>query len=111
MSTTTGTLKAVGGLIAGSSGSTITFIKKGTVTVDLDSLDTVTAADKTLTITGAVAGDIVILCPPATAMTAGLLVCQAWVSAADEVKVRVYNGSGGTINEASATWAYTLIRS
>lgn len=99
------------GCSVGSTGTTLTTIIKGTVTVDLASLATVSAADKSITITGALTGDIVILNPPTTAMTAGMLVCQAHVSASDTVKCRVYNSSGGTIDEASATWTYCLIRS
>jgi hypothetical protein len=93
------------------SGTTITKILKGTVAVDLASMNTVTGADLDVTVTGAVVGDLVFMQPPAADMTAGLLVGQAWVAAADTVTVRVYNFSGGTINEASATWIYTLIRS
>jgi hypothetical protein len=93
------------------SGTTITKVLKGTVAVDLASLATVTAADKDITIAGAAVGDTVIIQPPAADMTAGLLVCQAWVAATDTVTVRVYNASGSTIDEASATWVYTLIRS
>lgn len=111
MSTTTGSLSATGGLQAGSFGTLLTQIKKGTVSVDVTSLNTVTSADITVTLTGAATGDLVILHPPATAMTAGLLVCQAFVSAANTVKVRVYNASGETIDEAAATWTYLLIKS
>lgn len=99
------------GCKVGSDGTTITKILKGTVSVNLASLATVTAADLDVTITGAAVGDAVILQPPAADMTAGLLVCQAWVAATDTVTVRVYNASGGTIDEAAATWIYTLIRS
>lgn len=110
-STFSGPVKSTNGFIAGSDGTQITKILKGTVAVNLASLATVTAADLDITITGAVVGDTVILHPPAADMTAGLLVCQAWVAAADTVTVRVYNASGGTIDEASANWIYTLIRS
>jgi hypothetical protein len=110
-STFSGPVKSTGGFIAGSDGTTITKILKGTVTVDLADLATVTAADKTMTITGAAAGDIVVLNPKTAALTAGMLIAQAHVSATDEVTVRVYNASGGSINEASATWYYLIIKS
>jgi hypothetical protein len=112
MSRTTfsGPVKSTGGFITGSDGSTITKILKGTVAVNLASLDTLTGADLDVAVTGAVVGDSVIFQPPATDMTAGLLVGQAWVAEADVVTVRVYNFSGGTINEGSADWIYTLIR-
>lgn len=111
MSQTADSIRADGGLAAGSDGTILTKFIKGTVAVDLASLATVTAADASITITGAVVGDIVILNPPTAAMTAGMLVAQAHVSAADTVKARVYNASGGTVDEASGTWTYLLIRS
>jgi len=92
-------------------GTAITKIVRGTVAVDPLSLDTVTAADLAVTITGAAVGDAVILNPAAAGLTAGLFATDVWVSATDTVKIRFYNGSGGTINEASALWNYTLIRS
>ncbi len=85
-------------------------IVKGTVTVDLASVATLATTEKTLTISGATAGDSVILNPPAAGLTAGMVVCDARVSAANEVKVRVFNGSAGTVDEASGTWEYILIR-
>lgn len=109
-STFKGPVKSTNGFEFGE-GTQITYMKKGTVAVDLASLATVTAADKDITITGAAVGDTVIIQPPAADMTAGLLVCQAWVAAADTVTVRVYNASGDTIDEASANWVYLLIRS
>ncbi len=104
------TVAATTSLTVGS-GTAITKIVKGTVSVNLASMDTLTSADLDVTIAGAAVGDAVILQPPAADMTAGLLVCQVWVAAADTVTVRVYNSSGGTINEAAANWIYTLIRS
>jgi len=83
---------------------------KGTVTVDLASVATLATTEKTLTITGAVAGDSVILNAPAAGLTAGMVICDARVSAADTVKLRVFNGSAGTVDEASGTWEYLLIR-
>lgn len=82
----------------------------GTCTVNLPSIADGDVGEATVTITGATAGDIVVLCPPTAGLTAGLAVCGAVVSAADEVKVRAVNGSGGTIDEASGTWRYVLIR-
>lgn len=96
---------AVGG------GTAITKIVKGTCTVDLPSIDDGDVGEATVTLTGAAANDIVVLIPPTAGITAGLAVCGAVVSATDQVKVRVINGSGGTVNEASGTWIYLLIRS
>lgn len=105
-----GPLKSTAGLELGG-GTTITKILKGTCTVDLPSVADADVGEATVTVTGAVAGDIVILIPPTAGLTAGLAVCGAQVSAADTVKVRVVNGSGGAIDEASGTWYYLLIRS
>lgn len=82
----------------------------GTVTVDLASVTAGAVTEKTLTITGAALGDTVIMTVPAAGLTAGLCVCDARVSATDTVKVRVINGSAGTIDEASGTWGYALFR-
>lgn len=92
-------------------GTAITKVVRGTVAVDPASLLTVAAADTSITITGAAVGDTVILNPPTAGLTAGLLICGAWVSATNTVKVRLYNSTGSTIDEASASWTYTLIRS
>jgi hypothetical protein len=92
------------------SGDTITKVLRGTVAVDLASVLTGAVTEATVTITGAVAGDTVIMTPPAT-FTAGLVATSARVSTTDTVKLRVANLSGGTVDEASGTWAYMLIRS
>lgn len=98
------------GIAAGASGSTITLIKKGTIAVDLASMLTLTASEVTLTITGAAVGDTVIMNPLAAGNTAGIVFGGARVSAANTVKLRVFNGSAGTIDEASQLWDYCLIR-
>jgi hypothetical protein len=82
----------------------------GTVAVDLASVAAGAVTEKQLTISGAAAGDFVALFPPAAGLTAGLCVTQAYVSAADTVKVRVINGSAGTIDESSGTWGYLIVR-
>ena len=99
------------GCKVGSSGTTITGIFKGTCTVDLPSILDGDVGEATVTVTGAAAGDIVVLIPPTAGLTAGLAVCGAQVSAANTVKVRAMNGSGSTIDESSGTWYYILIRS
>lgn len=110
-STFSGPVKSTNGIEVGSDGTQITLIKKGTCTVDLPDIADADVGEATVTITGAAVGDIVVLVPPTAGLTAGLAVCGAQVSAANTVKVRVVNGSGGSINEASGTWYYVLIRS
>lgn len=108
----TATTAAATTSLAVGSGTAITKILKGTCTVDLPDTADGDVGEATVTVTGAVANDIVILIPPTAGLTAGLAVCGAVVSAADEVKVRIVNGSGGAVNEASsAAWQYILIRS
>jgi hypothetical protein len=83
---------------------------KGTIAVDLPSIASAAVGEVTLTISGAVVGDSVIMNPVAAGNTAGLVFGGARVSAADTVKLRVANLSGGTVDEASQTWDYCLIR-
>jgi len=109
--TFSGPVVSTNGLQAGTTGTTLTFVKRGTIAVDPASLATLAGNETTLTITGAAVGDTIILHPPAAGLTAGMINGGAVVSAADTVKLRLFNGSAGTIDEASATWEYTLIRS
>lgn len=94
---------AVGG------GTALTYVNKSTVSVDLASIGTLAVVEATVTVTGAATGDAVIATPPA-ALAAGLMVVGAYVSAANTVKLRVYNSTGGSVDEAAANWIFTLIR-
>lgn len=62
----------------------------------------------TVTVPGAVVGDQVILGPP-SGIDAGLM-WAGFVSAADTVQIRLFNGTGSPINPAEATWAVTVMR-
>lgn len=88
----------------------LTLIQRGTVSINPASLATVTSADTTVTLTGVATGDTVVLNPPTAGLTAGMQIGGVWVSAADTVKLRLYNGSGGTIDEAAANWTYAIFR-
>lgn len=102
-----------GGVVSSSvnigSGGALTFVKKVAVSVNPASIATVTLAEETVTVTGAVAGDAVIVNPPTT-LDAGIAVVGAFVSAADTVKLRLYNSTGGGVDIAAANWVFTLIR-
>jgi hypothetical protein len=98
------------GLTVGS-GTQITKILRGTVSVNPASLNGTTAADTSVTISGAATGDTVIMNAPTAGLTAGMFIVGAWVSATDTVKVRLYNSTGAPIDEAAANWSYCLIRS
>jgi hypothetical protein len=102
---TASTSAAIGG------GTALTKVVRGTIAVDPASMLTLTASVKTLTITGAVVGDTVVITPGAAGFTAGILIGAAYVSAADTVKVDLFNATAGTVDNASLTCDYTLIRS
>jgi hypothetical protein len=91
---------AVGGGIA------IKKIATGTIAVNPASCNNAAASETQLTLTGVATGDIVILVPPAAGLTAGLVAGDCRVTAADTIKVRIANVSGGTVDEASANWTY-----
>lgn len=82
----------------------------GTVDIDFASCGNGAVVESSVTITGAATGDFVKVFPPTAGMTAGLTIVDCFASAADTVKVRMANLSGGTVNEASATYNYIIIR-
>lgn len=92
-------------------GTAITKIVRGTIAVDAASMLTLTASVATLTITGAATGDTVIITPGTAGFTAGIMIGAAYVSAANTVKVDLFNATAGTVDNASLTCFYTLIRS
>jgi hypothetical protein len=96
--------------IAIGSGTVISKVLKGTVTIDPTSINATTFSSQTFTLTGAVAGDTLILNPPAAGLTAGLFVLQHFVSGADTITICFYNSTGAPIDQASGSWNYTLIR-
>lgn len=63
----------------------------------------------TLTITGAVAGDTVMVHP--RNLATGLVVQSYSVSGADTVTVRLYNPTAGAIDDVAQTYEYTLHKS
>lgn len=91
-------------------GTAISKVLRGTVTVDPSSVGANSASTQTVTITGAATGDSVVLNPPSGGLTAGLLVAQARVSAANTVSITYYNTTGSAIDESSGTWNYLLVR-
>lgn len=77
-------------------------------TFDPPSLLTVTGAVSSgITVTGAALGDRVELFPPYD--TQGII-AFGFVSAADTVKISLWNPTGGTLDLASGTWRIHVIR-
>lgn len=79
-------------------------IATGTASVNFDSIDDGKTGSKTFTLTGAKAGDVVIINPPA--LTTGLAFAGAAVTGNDTVTVYAVNTSGAPIDEAAATFRY-----
>lgn len=84
-------------------------IIKGSVTINPASIASAAIGETSVTISGAVVGDTVILNAPAAIEAS--CVWSAFVSATDTVKLRIANLSGGALDCASASWDYCLIRS
>lgn len=109
--TFSGPVRSNNGFEIGSSGSTLSLVQKGSVSVTVAALTAGSEADVAVTVTGALAGDAVILTPPNAAMETGLGIAAAWVSASDEVSIRMSNFSGSTLTGSTSSWSYVLIRS
>lgn len=95
--------------VAESSGKVGLIAQRYSCTVDLPSLADGAQEVVTITIYGAKVGDAVVV-NPRTAFLAGLVIAQAYVSAADTVKVLVSNTQATARDAASDTWDVTLIR-
>jgi len=77
----------------------------GTENLDPPSIATVTRGSVTFTITGAAAGDIVVMLPPA-ALNDDLLYVGAAVTAGDTVSVYLFNDSAAPIDDGPLDWGY-----
>lgn len=96
-------------LVVGS-GATISKIVTGTATLDFDTIQGGTSLDLTITVTGAVDGNTVLLGTPNAAVSDSHLSFYAWVSAADTVTVRCLNIGTATQNPSSGTFRATVIK-
>lgn len=110
MSTTASNVQ-VSGIKVSSSGTTLTKILKGTVSVTLAATAAAAEEDVSLTISGAAAGDIVIMTPLNASMETGVGIVAAWVSAANTVKVRITNLHTSSLSGSTQNWSYCIIQS
>lgn len=84
----------------------LTRVLESNPVIDFPNITAVNTATSNVTITGAVAGDKVIV-TPSTALEAGIIV-YGYVSAVDTVTIVANNPTAGAINPASRTY-YTLV--
>jgi hypothetical protein len=108
MGTTTfsGPVVSQNGFIVGS-GSTITKVLSASASLNFASIPAVSQADLTITVTGAVVGDEVIMALPA-APAAGI-VFNAFVSAANTVTIRASNITASAVDPAAATYGVIVL--
>lgn len=90
-------------------GANLSKVLTATATLDFPNTAAQTSSDLTITLTGAVDGDAVILGVPNAASNANSDY-SAWVSAADTVTVRFNNYSAGAINPGSGTFRVTVLK-
>ena len=60
-----------------------------------------------ITVEGAALGDAVLVCPPCSLAS---LLCTGWVDDANEVKIRVYNATGGAVDIAGGEWKVRVVK-
>lgn len=108
MATTTfsGPVVSTNGFIVGS-GATVSKLLSASAALDFGSISAATQADLTITVTGAAAGNEVIMALPA-APAAGI-VFNAFVSAADTVTIRASNISASPVNPSPATYGVIVL--
>lgn len=80
----------------------------GSASLDFPSIAAGSTAELNITVTGATAGDRVILGPPST-LNAGLMV-TGYVGSDNTVTIRLHNTTGGAIDPASATWRVSVLK-
>lgn len=95
--------------VGGVNGTALWRIAVGTVAIDPASIATLTKAGTTFTLTGAKAGDIVIMTPP-SALEDDLIPAGAVVTADNTVTVYLYNAAGTSTDGTSRTWTYTWLK-
>ncbi len=92
----------------GEDGSILTHIIKASVLKNLPSIAAGASIVELFTVTGAVI-DASVMISPDIALTDGLIIAYARVSAANTVEVKFLNNSAATINLASTTFHITVV--
>jgi hypothetical protein len=97
--------------VAFSLGSTLTNVGLKLPDVDYTPLavSANSTADQALTVTGAVVGDKVVVGFPATGPNTGIRLHAAWVSAANQVTVRIENTTGAGLTP-TAPWKIAVFK-
>lgn len=102
------TIVARSGIEVGTGGDTPKKFDTGTTSLDFASIAATTRGSVTFTLTGAAAGDMIHMQPPA-GLEDDLLFVGAEVTGANTVTVYLYNPTAGAIDPAAATWRYIWI--
>ncbi len=98
-----------GGIVVGSGGTAITKVIAASAALDFPNTLAQTASDLTITVTGSVDGDAVILGVPNGSVMADSSY-SAWVSASDTVTVRFMNAGLLARDPASGTFRVIVVR-
>ncbi len=100
-----------GGLRVDDTGTRLDVVKLFTVNVDPPSIGANLAATVAVALPAgtALVGDKVFAAPP-PALEAALVCGGCWISAADQVSVRIANASAGAVDGASRAWDFLLVR-
>lgn len=80
-----------------------------TATIDPASVATITTVEQDFTVTGLLAGDIVVAVNKPTCTT-GLGICNARVKAADTLSLTFVNPTAGSVNAGSETYTLLIYR-
>lgn len=100
-----------GSLIVGTGGARISKVLRATATLDFPAVGGFSAADLTVPVSGATAGDIVSLGLPGAAMPAAApLAFTAWVSANDVVTIRLTNAQAGSVDVPRASYSVMVTK-
>ena len=101
-------LDVKGNFKLGSGGSILTNIIKASISKNLPSIAAGASITELFTVTGALIDGSVMISPD-IALTDGLVIAYARVSAANTVEVKFLNNSAATINLASTTFHITVV--